>query len=111
MMSESTETISGVQPNSAPPLGMTELTGPVQNGDLAVTIGRVGRHLQAFYGVERRSVTPEVAGSSPVAPVSKFLQSTICAIQVQRDLAIEAVTVFDGRRRSRFGGFAAPSPR
>jgi hypothetical protein len=68
MMSASTETISCVQPNTALVRTMTKLTGPAQNGDLAVTMGREGSQLQGFCGVDRRTVTPEVAGSSPVAP-------------------------------------------
>ena len=69
-MSASAETITGVRPNSASLATMTNLIGPARNGDLAVTIGREGRHLQGFHSVERRTVTPEVAGSSPVAPAS-----------------------------------------
>jgi hypothetical protein len=42
-----------------------------QNGDLAVTICGPKRHLQAISAVVLRSVTPEVAGSSPVAPALK----------------------------------------
>jgi hypothetical protein len=36
-----------------------------------VTGKHEGWHLQVFYGVDHRSVTPEVAGSSPVAPASR----------------------------------------
>jgi len=70
MMSASTETIRCVQPASAPLLAVTKPTGPTQNGDLAVTNRHACAHLQDFCGDDRRTVTPEVAGSSPVAPVS-----------------------------------------
>jgi hypothetical protein len=73
MMSASIETITGVQPNSPRFVAMTKLTAPDQNGDLAVTVERGAQHLQAFSSADRRSVTPEVAGSSPVAPASWFL--------------------------------------
>jgi hypothetical protein len=54
------------------PLATTE---PLQNqnGDLAVITANKNCYLQDKSPPDRRSVTPEVAGSSPVAPVSSFL--------------------------------------
>jgi hypothetical protein len=70
-MSATTETITSVRPNSALPVTMTNLIEPARNGDLVVTAGREGLYLQDFPSIDRRTVTPEVAGSSPVAPASQ----------------------------------------
>jgi hypothetical protein len=63
--------------------------------------------MQGISVIDLRSVTPEVAGSSPVAPVRKCLELAISVIQAHRNLVTEMVTVFGSRRRSRFVGFAA----
>ncbi len=79
MMSASTETITCMRPTPAPLLVVTRPTKPILNGDLAVTIRREDQQLQAFCTVDRRTVTPEVAGSSPVAPVLEALEvGTFC---------------------------------
>jgi hypothetical protein len=42
-----------------------------RNGDMAMTVAVRNRYLQDKSLFDRRSVTPEVAGSSPVAPVRR----------------------------------------
>jgi hypothetical protein len=52
------------------------------------------RYLQGILSLERRTLTPEVAGSSPVAPASKLLQIAKFAIAGHWGIWSSLVTVF-----------------
>ncbi len=77
-----------------------------QNGDHTVTIFEEMTYLQEVATLDRRTVTPEVAGSSPVAPVPRSSRLPRWYVHVWGGRKA-GVIVRVGLARPRWGSWAA----